>query len=164
MNVVAIDSRNAVRRELTLRHLRQCSHIALKGHVLVDQALGRIISQRCLAAHVLDGVDIDFYQKAKLARALAGDMYGADPWDLVWRLYLIRNEIAYRVESHSMRPLMTEFVRVESEWSRTAMPSVSNDDELARSFADSIESLLVALAAIEGRGHKFHAAADRESL
>jgi len=165
MNVVAIDSRRSVRREPTLRYLREYSHLALKGQVLVEEALTQVISEHCRAAHVLDGVAIDFHLKVKLARALAGDTRGATLWELVWRLYRIRNEMAHRLESHEIHPLIEEFVQIASAWSRESSAGISSDGDvdLARGFAESIESLLAALAAIEPRGQESRSRAECES-
>lgn len=163
MKVVAIDSRRSARCEPTLQYLREYSHIALKGHVLVEDAITRVVLEHCRAAHVLDGVKIDFHLKVKLARALAGDACGANLWDLVWRLYRIRNEMAHRLESHEIRPLIEEFVQLESTWSTKATPTISNDSNLARSFADAIESLLAALAALETPGHQIRSRVECES-
>ena len=152
MEVIAIDHRARAQHEPTVEHLRECSHIALKGHVLVDQVLGRIISHQCRAAYALEGVEINFYVKARLARALVGDSHGTAVWDLVWRLYLIRTEIVHTLESPGVKGPIREFIAMESQWAHKSMPTIPEDDQLASSFADSIQSLLDVLAAIERRG------------
>jgi hypothetical protein len=137
--------------ERVLQHLRDHNHIALKGQTLVEQSLGRIIAQHCSAASVLDGVNIPFPIKSKLARALIGDSHGTALWDLVWRLYLIRTEIACRVDSPGVRRSIRKFIAEESRWAQTSIPTISSDSDLASGFAGSIESLLDVLAAVERR-------------
>ena len=151
MRVVAIGHRAPTQRERRLVHLRDHNHIALKGQTLIEQSLGRIIAQHCRSASVLDGVNIPFHIKSKLARALVGDSHGTALWDLVWRLYLIRTEIACRAESPGVRRSIREFIAAESRWAQTPTPTTSSDNDLASGFAGSIESLLDVLAAAEKR-------------
>lgn len=149
MAVIAIDHRTRVSREPMLQHLREYSHIALKGHALVEEMLDQIIAQHCCAASVLENVEINFYIKAKLARALVGDSRGLDLWSLVWRLYLIQSRVVRTLESRGVRQSIGEFIQIASEWTKSPMPMISTDEHLASSFAESIESVLGALAAIE---------------
>ena len=149
MGVVAIGHGAPRNRERMLQHLRNYNHIALKGHALIDQSLGSIIAKHCRSAPVLDGVNIPFHIKCKLARALVGDSHGAALWNLVWRLYLIRTEIACRADSPGIRRSIREFIAEESRWAQTFTPTISNDNDLASGFADSIEVLLGVLAAVE---------------
>ena len=149
MAVIAIAHRTRVRREPMLQHLRDYSHIALKGHVLVEDMLEQIIAQHCCAASVLEDVEMNFYIKAKLARALVGDPHGPDLWSLVWRLYLIRSRVARTLKSRGVRQSIGEFIQLASEWTKNPMPIISTDEHLASSFAESIESVLGTLAAIE---------------
>jgi len=137
-----------------LQHLREYSHIALKGHVLIDEMLNQIIAQHCCAASVLENVDINFYIKAKLARALVGDSRGADLWSLVWRLYLIRSRVVRTLESRGVRQSIGEFIKLASEWTKSPVPLISTDEHLASSFAESIESVLGAFAAIESEARE----------
>lgn len=154
MRVVAIGHRVPMQRDHVLQHLRDHNHIALKGQALIEQSLGKIISQHCCAASVLDGVNIPFHLKAKLARALTGDSHGTALWDLVWRLYLIRTEIACRTESPGVKRSIREFISEECRWAQGAVPNISHDNDLAYRFACSIESLLDVLAAIERKGRQ----------
>lgn len=132
-----------------LQHLRDYSHIALKGHALVEEMLEQIIAQHCRAASVLESVNINFYIKAKLARALVGDPHGPDLWSLVWRLYLIRSSVVRTLENRGVRQSIGEFIRLASGWTKDTMPMISTDEHMASRFAGSIESVLGALAAIE---------------
>jgi hypothetical protein len=149
MRVIAIRQSAQAAPEQPLQHLRELSHIALKGHRLVEQSIARIIAQHCRAAAVLDDVRMSFYVKTKLARALVGDLHDAVIWSLVWRLYLIYNEVAYKVESPRVKRLMKKLVEEKARWAGESLPAVANDDQLAFSAADSIQYVLGALAAIE---------------
>jgi len=151
MRVVAIGHRAPTQRKGMLQHLRDHNHIALKGHSLLEQSLGRIIAEHCRSASVLDGINIPFPIKSKLARALVGDSHGAALWNLVWRLYLIRTEIACRADSPAVKRSIREFIAEESRWAQTSTPTIASDNDLASGFADSIESLLDVLAAVERR-------------
>lgn len=135
--------------EQSLQPLRELSHIALKGHRLVEESIGRIIARHCRAASVLDDVRMTFYLKTKLARALVGDLHDAVIWSLVWRLYLIYNDVAYKVESPRVRRLMKNLVEEKARWAGESLLAIANDNQLLASVADSIQYVLGALAAIE---------------
>lgn len=149
MRVAAIRNTAQAAPEQSLQHLRDLTHIALKGHRLVEESIARIIAQHCRAASVLDDVRMSFYVKTKLARALVGDLHDAVIWSLVWRLYLIHYDIAYQVESPRVRRLMKNLVEEKARWAGESLPTIANDDQLASSVSDSIQYVLGALAAIE---------------
>lgn len=151
MRAVAIDHCVQATPGQKLQHLRKVSHLALKGHLLVEESLVRIIAQHCRAASVLDDVKMTFYFKAKLARALVGDLHGAALWDLVWKLYLIHTDFVHKVESPGVRRLIKNLIEAKSRWAEEPLPAIANDDQLATRFADSIQCVLGALAAIEMR-------------
>jgi hypothetical protein len=164
MRAVAIDQRAQATPEQRLRHLRKVSHIALKGHLLVEESLGRIIAQHCRAASVLDDVKITFYVKTKLARALVGDLHGTALWVLVWKLYLIHTDFVHKVESPGVRRLIKNLIEAKSRWAEESLPAIANDDQLATRFADSIQCILGALAAIEMRVRENAASGGGKSL
>ena len=149
MRVVAIRHPVQSVPEEPLRHLRELSHIALKGHRLVEESIGRIIAQHCRAASVLDDVRMTFYVKTKLARALVGDLHDTLIWNLVWRLYLIYNDVAHKGDSPRLRRLMKNLVEEKARWAGESLPAIANDDQLASIVADTIQYILGALAAIE---------------
>ena len=151
MRVATIRDPAHAASEQTLQHLRELSHIALKGYRLVEESIGRIIAQHCRAASVLDDVKMTFYVKTKLARALVGDFHDAVMWSLVWRLHLIYNDVAHKVESPRLRRLMKNLVEEKARWAGESLPAIENDDQLASSLADSIQYVLGALATIEVR-------------
>lgn len=156
MEADAIDNCDQAHAERMLKHLREYSHIALKGHFLVEESLGRIIAQHCRASFVLDNLNMTFYTKANLTRALVGDVHGTVLWVLVWKLYLIQVDVAQKVESPRVRRLIKEFVELKSQWADEPLPAAATDSHLASSFADSIQYVLGALATIEmdGRGSR----------
>jgi len=149
MQATVTDGRAQNTFEQVFGHLREFSHIALKGHLLVEESLDRIIARHCRAASVLDEVDMSFYVKAKLATALVGDSHYGVLWDLVWKLHLIRVEIAQKVESPRASQLIREFVEAKSRWASEPRQAVTNDDQLRSRFADSIAHVLGVLADVE---------------
>jgi len=149
MGTAAITHRGQAVSQQLLKHLDELNHIALKGHLLVDESLGRIIVKHCRAASVLDDLRMTFYVKTKLSRALVGDPQDAMLWALLWRLYLIHNDVAHKTESPGLRQLIQTLIEEKCEWKQEPLPAIANDAQLTTSFRDSVESMLDALAAIE---------------
>jgi len=149
MRTAVIDHHSQEVRERLLNHLGDVDHVALKGHRLVDESLGRIIAQHCRAPSVLDDLRMSFYVKTKLSRALVGDPQDAMLWGLLWRLYLIHNDVAHKTESPRVRQLIQTLIEEKCEWKQEPRPGIANDAQLTTSFRDSVESMLDALAAIE---------------
>jgi len=149
MGTAAIEHRTQAGGKGLLEHLGDVSYIALKAHLLVDKSLGRIIAQHCRAASVLDDLRMNFYVKSKLARALAGDPEDTMLWGLIWRLYLIYTDVAHKMESPRVRQLIQALIEAKCEWKGQSLPAIANDDQLATSFRDAVETVLDALAAMD---------------
>lgn len=162
MGTAAKERRAQAERKRLLEHLGEFNHIALKGHLLVDESLGRVIAQNCRAASVLDDLRMSFYVKSKLARALVGDSQDAMLWGLIWRLYLIYVDVAHKTESPRVRQLIVTLIEQKCEWKEQPFPGIANDDQLAMNFRDAIESILDALAAIEIQAREDAASKARE--
>ena len=146
-----------------LRHLSEFNHIALKGHLLVDESLARIIAQHCRSASVLDDVRMSFYVKSKLARALVGDPQHAALWGLIWRLYLIYIDVAHKTESPRVRQLIQTLIEQKREWKNESLPMMADDDQLVNMFRDAVATVLDALAAIEIQGPEYPAGTQWET-
>jgi hypothetical protein len=73
--------------------------IVLKGHLLIEEMLERII--RTIVAHgdLLEDTKITFTQKAALARAMCWSQHNSDVWDLIFAINSLRNELAHQLES-----------------------------------------------------------------
>lgn len=163
METAAIDHRAQPASGCLLKHLSELNHIALKGHLLVDEFLGRIIAQHCRATSVLDDVRMSFYVKSKLARALVGDPQHAVLWSLIWRLYLIYIDAAHKTESPRIRQLIQTLIEQKCEWKEESLPVIVDDNQLVNIFRDSVESVLNALAAIEIQEPEYPARTRRET-
>lgn len=73
--------------------------IILKGHLLLEESLERII--RTMSAHGdLPKGDLrrSFYQKARLARAMCRSQYQSKLWDLILTLNTLRNTVVHQLE------------------------------------------------------------------
>jgi hypothetical protein len=73
--------------------------VLLKGHLLIEEALTRIIKLHFFHAEHLEGARFTFHHKAALARALClrKDRFGE--WELVAAINALRNEVAHNLES-----------------------------------------------------------------
>jgi hypothetical protein len=96
------------RRRIDLSHLgRIAQHlpdttdltlITLKGHLLVEELLDAIIASHCKDQSVLEGVEIGFFVKVKLAAALTGEQGPPFAWTMAERLNTLRNSLAHKLE------------------------------------------------------------------
>ncbi len=126
--------------------------LTLKGHLLVEEVLDEIIHAYCLQPSYLDDVDIRFQIKARLARALIGDILPKSMWAMVDALNSIRNDLAHRLESQKLRTKIEAFVEIKyrnnSELKRPEKPP-DTSEEIAHELSLAIHYLLGQLTVSE---------------
>src|SRR5688572_25258720 len=74
-------------------------HVLLKGHLLIEEALTRIIGLYLFHPEHLPKADLRFHQKMVLCRSLClrKDKFGE--WDLIAAINTLRNKIAHKLNS-----------------------------------------------------------------
>jgi hypothetical protein len=72
--------------------------ITLKGHLLVEELLDSIIESHCKDKAILQGVDISFFVKLKIAAALTGRDELSFAWKMGEKLNALRNALAHKLE------------------------------------------------------------------
>ena len=126
--------------------------LTLKGHLLVEEVLDEIIHAYCLQPSHLDGVDIRFQVKARLARALIGDVLPESMWAMVDALNSIRNDLAHRLESQKLRTKIEAFVDIkyrDNKELKRPEKTPKAPDEIAHELSVTIHYLLGQLTVSE---------------
>ena len=143
-----IDAAAEVRIERVRKHLPAGSDltlIALKGHLLVDEALDDLMRFYCRQPEHLDDVEIRFQVKARLARALSGHIVWTGLWPLIDALNSVRNDLAHRLESPKLRDRVIKFLKLRRELAPLLYdPEIGpNDwDAIAERFRSDLSLLL----------------------
>jgi hypothetical protein len=89
--------------------------VALKGHLLVEEALDDIIAIGCFQPEHLEKLEIPFRVKPALARALFGHILWPGIWPLVEALNTIRNVLAHNLDSPKLKDRTIRFLKVRCE-------------------------------------------------
>lgn len=74
-------------------------HVLLKGHLLIEEALTRILELYLLHPEHLSEAKLTFNQKTLLCRALCLRKNQNGEWELISSLNSLRNELAHRLRS-----------------------------------------------------------------
>lgn len=105
------DSREAIER--LLKHLpeKDLCLITLKGHLLIEEELEKIISLKCVSAEKLKDGRLGFSHKCTVANALFGDIEELPHfWKSIRLLNGARNEYSHNLESLKALKKIDDFV------------------------------------------------------
>lgn len=123
-----IDAEAEIRIERVRTHLplgKDLILIALKGHLLADEALDDLIRFYCRQPEHLNGIEIGFFVKARVARALSGHIVWTGLWPLIDALNSIRNDLAHKLDSPKLRDRVIRFLSLRKE-----LAPLLNDPEI----------------------------------
>lgn len=131
-------------------------HTLLKGHLLIEEALSRIIDQFVFHREHVADARLGFATKLNLCRALCLRKNGLGEWDLIAALNSLRNVVAHQLNSPEREK---RTVRVKELYFREAaeMASVEN----LKGFGDAEIVMLACghcvgfLSNFEGDAHAF---------
>ncbi len=130
-----IDAAAEARIERVRKHLpagNDLTLVALKGHLLVEEALDGLIATACSEPHHLDTVEIRFLVKARLARSLCGHILWPGVWPLIDALNTIRNDLAHNLDSPKLKRRILHFLDIRREQVTLLYdPPLGADDSLA---------------------------------
>ncbi|EJK99924.1 hypothetical protein [Pseudomonas chlororaphis] len=90
--------------------------IVLKGHLLAEEILENLIRAKCRLPEALDGIEIGFFLKTKLARALIGNSHPnglilpESVWGMLDALNSLRNELAHALEPKKLEAKIQRFL------------------------------------------------------
>ena len=129
--------------------------VTLKGHLLAEEMLDEIIRSRCRAPSVLDEVNLSFFIKSRLARALVGPPFNNNKaWEMLDALNELRNDLAHKLESTKFQ------ARVDKLHKTVGFLTIDASVKPGRAVKMSISFLLGRLSAVESTHLKLCEIAD----
>jgi len=143
-----IDAAAQARIDRVRQHLPQGNDltlVALKGHLLVEEALDEIIAIGCVEPQHLETVEIPFRVKSPLARALFGHILWPGVWPLIDALNTVRNDLAHNLHSPKLEKRIIHFLTVRREQAPLIHdgPEIPSDPpEIADRFRSDVSLLL----------------------
>ena len=90
------DSMRRFRQEM--EDVDELVHVLLKGHLLLEEALTRILEQYIFQREYLGETRLSFHQKMLLGRSLCLRKHSLGEWDLLAAINTLRNEIAHKIK------------------------------------------------------------------
>src|SRR3990167_866653 len=90
--------------------------VVLKGHLLAEEILENLIKAKCRKPEALENIEIGFFLKVKLARALVGDthpngiIFPDAVWGMLEALNSLRNELAHALEPKKLDAKIQRFL------------------------------------------------------
>lgn len=150
-----IDPEAEIRIERVRKHLpagNDLTLIVLKGHLLAEEALDDLIRFYCKQPEHLDDVEIGFFIKARIARALSGHIVWTGLWPLIEALNSLRNAVAHKLETPKLRDRVTKFLIRRKELAPLLYdPEIDPDD--CDAVAERIRSdISILLGQLTGAG------------
>jgi hypothetical protein len=82
-----------------LTYIDETALIVLKGHLLIEEALGEIIETFVHHADQLENARLTFAQKVAVARSMSLDEHSNSMWQLIASLNSLRNELSHSLKS-----------------------------------------------------------------
>jgi hypothetical protein len=87
--------------------------LALKGHLLIEEQLQRLLEAFSRNPKSLEAARLSFIQKAYLCQALSGCLRSSDPeWRFILDLNALRNRLVHKLEPGDVATLVDEALRV----------------------------------------------------
>jgi hypothetical protein len=74
-------------------------HVLAKGHLLIEEALTRVIELHLVHPEYLSDASLRFYQKSSIARALCLHKDKLGEWTLMHAINALRNTLAHKLQS-----------------------------------------------------------------
>jgi hypothetical protein len=108
--------------------------LTLKGHLLAEEMLEEIIRHYCASPQELDGVEIGFYVKVRLAKSLVGTIGPNYVWAMADALNALRNELSHKLEGMKVEAKIERFIAICIEHGMSAQ-RVSPPTDLWRTLA-----------------------------
>lgn len=87
------------RFQAEMAHVDEVVHVLLKGHLLIEEALTRILEQHVFHREHLSEARLSFNQRMFLARSLCLRKNNNGEWELIAAINSLRNELAHQLKS-----------------------------------------------------------------
>ena len=126
-----------------LPHGQDMTLVILKGHLLIEEQVRQIISERVKDPRSLEDARLECGQAICMAQALTGNEVDGAVWKSVKKLNKLRNEIAHNSEPKGVHDRIKDFVN-------STHSGLGTDEEQAR-FEMNLWSLFVAVSSLVER-------------
>jgi hypothetical protein len=125
-----------------LPHGKDRDLVILKAHLLVEEQLRQIISERLKNPAAVEDARLSFAQCAALARSSFPEGHDPDLWKATTLLNKIRNALAHQLEPRSIDKAISQFVTtIQPQGDYTPDPAVNFEFALWGLFA-SVSTLV----------------------
>ena len=137
--------------DFLIKHMPEGSDVSLfvlKGHLLIEWVLDRIVKNHSLHPDYIDEAKLSFYHKVFVARALspAGAAETDTEWVSVLKFNTLRNDFVHSLESDKRNLKMDAFLN-----SRGKKVNMDNDVEVIDTVVGEISSIFGFLAVFADR-------------
>ena len=95
---------------LLLPRERDPTLLILKGHLLIEEQIRKIIDERVEKPEVVAEAQLDCFQAICLAEALCANSSNLSLWKSLRRLNNLRNDIAHKIDDKGLEDKMTHLV------------------------------------------------------
>jgi hypothetical protein len=82
-----------------LRFVDESALVVLKGHLVIEETLGEIISTFVFHGEYLEEARLTFAQKVAVARTMSLDEHENEMWQLIVAINSLRNDLAHSLQS-----------------------------------------------------------------
>ncbi|HEY9756051.1 MAG TPA: hypothetical protein V6C97_12870 [Oculatellaceae cyanobacterium] len=130
---IQIDESEEARVRRLLPKSQDLTLVVLKGHLLVEEMLEKLIEENFREPNHFKDARFTFLQKCRLAQAILGGEPSV--WNNVLTLNKIRNRFAHDLEPKNMQKLIDDWISINSDENATA---VSTDKERARAIKEIV--------------------------
>ncbi len=103
MAEVPVD-KNLERFAKKMSDLDELGNYILKGHLLVEEMVTRIVESFVFHREFIDEARLTFHQKLQLARATSTSDHGNSMWGLISILNSLRNEMSHSLDRPKLQP------------------------------------------------------------
>ena len=93
-----VKDRNLTRFTEQMQHVDELAVTVLKGHLVLEEQLDRIVSKFLFHPKHLDAANLRFHQKAKVAQCMSLDEHDNSVWELLLAINSLRNHLAHSLE------------------------------------------------------------------
>ena len=82
-----------------LSNVDEVALVVLKGHLIIEESLGKIISKFVFHEDKIESARLSFAQKVWIARSMSLDETDNTMWELVLSINALRNDLAHNLKS-----------------------------------------------------------------
>lgn len=149
--------RSIERFQEQMRYVDDLAMVVLKGHLLIEEALTRIIEQFLFHPKHLADCKLSFFQKVQLAQGFCLRKNQLKIWDLILAINSLRNVLAHALESPERHKKM-ERVKLLYFEEATEMPETQEQkkqaDYLIASYACALSAGFLSSFEIDARAFR----------